>query len=245
MRILITNDDGVGASELPKLISACRKYGEVTAVVPKFEQSGKSHGIEIHKAFEAKKVDLVPDVTVWAVDSTPADCVRFAVLGLKLEFDLVISGINRGLNIGTDVMYSGTVGAAFEANSLGIKALSVSTPPEYYERAILHLDDIFAYIEKNKLLEENDIYNINIPCDPGEILITHQGGPYYSDDFIPVGNDMYMPHGKSIWCDSRDDSLDTDAALHGYISVTPLTICRTDMDVYSKLKKLETKKRNG
>ncbi len=245
MRILITNDDGINASELPCLINACRKYGDVTAVVPKFEQSGKSHGIEIHKAFEAKQVDLIPDVTVWAVDSTPADCVRFAVLGLGLEFDLVISGINRGLNIGTDVMYSGTVAAVFESNSLGIKAISLSTAPKYYGRAVLHLDDIFSYIKENGLLEENDAYNINIPYSPKEILITHQGGAYYSDDFHPIGNDMYMPHGKSVWCDNGDDTLDTDATLHGYLTVTPLTICRTNITVYEKLKTLEAKKRNG
>ncbi len=238
MRILITNDDSVSASELPRLIGYFRRYGEVTAVVPKYEQSGKSHGIEIHKAFEAKKVELVDGVTVWAVDSTPADCIRFAVLGLGLEFDLVISGINRGLNIGTDVMYSGTVAAAFEANALGIKAISLSTPPDYYDKAIDHLDTVFDYIEKNKLLTYADAYNINIPKHPKEILLTHQGGPYYSDEFHPIGGDMYMPHGMSVWEDSGDDTLDTDATLHGHISVTPLTTCRTDMDVYNKLKEL-------
>ena len=65
MKILITNDDGVGAAQLPALIAWCQKLGEVTVAVPKFEQSGKSHSIEIHKPFEAKKVDLVPGVTVW------------------------------------------------------------------------------------------------------------------------------------------------------------------------------------
>lgn len=235
MRILVTNDDGINASELPRLISYFKRFGEVTAVVPKFEQSGKSQGIEIHKPFEAKKTDLVPDVTVWAVDSTPADCVRFAVLGLKLKFDLVVSGINRGLNIGTDVMYSGTVGAAFEANLLGIKSVAISTSPEYYDRAMLHLDSVREFFVKNALFDKNNAYNVNIPEDPKEILITRQGGPYYSDDFVPIGNDMYMPHGKSIWCDRNDNSLDTDATLHGYISVTPLTICTTEMNVYNIL----------
>ena len=131
MRILITNDDGIHAAQLLPLIRWCRKIGDVTTVVPKVEQSGKSHGIEIHKPFEARQVEPEPGVTVWAVDSTPADCVRFAVLGLKLEFDLVISGINRGLNIGADMMYSGTVGAACEAVNLGLKAIALSTPPQY------------------------------------------------------------------------------------------------------------------
>ena len=115
MRILVTNDDSVSASGLLPLVKYCQKLGDVTVVVPKFEQSGKSHGIELHEAYEAKQVELEPGLTGWTVDSTPADCVRFAILGLRKEFDLVISGVNRGYNIGTDQIYSGTVGAALEA----------------------------------------------------------------------------------------------------------------------------------
>lgn len=238
MRILIVNDDGMNASQLVPLIKWCQKLGEVAAVVPKAEQSGKSHGIELHKAFEAKQVELEKGITVWAVDSTPADCVRFAILGLKMEVDLVISGINRGLNIGTDIMYSGTVGAAFESVALGIPAMALSTPPEYYERAIEHLDQVFAFVKDGKLLEVNSLYNINIPSDPKGIRVTHQGGPYYSDDFVCIGDDMYTPRGKDVWKDRKDDTLDTDATLHGYISVTPLTIDRTNMEIYKKIETL-------
>ena len=101
MRILITNDDAMYAPQLVPLIRWWQKHGQVTVVVPKFEQSGKSHGIEIHKSFEAKQVTLAEGITAWAVDSTPADCVRFALLGLNQQYDLVVSGINKGLNIGT------------------------------------------------------------------------------------------------------------------------------------------------
>ena len=238
MRILITNDDGMNASQLIPLIKWCRKLGEVTTFVPKYEQSGKSHSIEIHKAFEAKQVELEPGVTVWAVDSSPADCVRFAVLGLKLNFDLVISGINRGLNIGADIMYSGTVGAVCEARSLGIPAIALSTPPKYYDQAVNHLDEIYHFFQANDLMGHCDTYNVNIPAQPKGIRITHQGGPYYSDDFEAIANDLYLPRGKPIWEDRQDDCLDTDATLHGYISVMPLTIDRTDWGVYSKLSKL-------
>lgn len=235
MKILITNDDGIGASQLLPLIRWCQTLGDVTTVVPKFEQSGKSHGIEIHKPFEAKQMELAPGISVWAVDSTPADCVRFAVLGLKMAFDLVISGVNRGLNIGADMMYSGTVGAACEAVNLGMKAIALSTQPGYYDHATEHLDRIFDFIREHDLLEYNDIYNINIPKNPGEIRITHQGGAYYSDDFPGIGDDLYRPTGKPVWVDSQDDSLDTDATLHGFISITPLTVDRTSWDVYKKL----------
>ena len=235
MRILITNDDGAGASQLPHLIRWWQKIGDVTTVVPKFEQSGKSHGIEIHKPFEAKQVELEPGLTIWTVDSTPADCVRFAILGLHLEFDLVISGVNRGLNIGSDIMYSGTVSAACEAVNLGVKAIALSTPPKNYDRATEELDKIYSFVMTNKLLEHNNIYNINIPANSKGIRITRQGGPYYSDDFAAEAGDMYHPCGKPIWVDSNDDSLDTDATLHGYISVTPLTVDKTNHAVYQAL----------
>ena len=104
MRILIVNDDGMQAAQLPNLIRWARKLGDVTTFVPKFEQSGKSHSFTLNRDIEAKQVQLAEDITIWSVDSTPADCVRFAVLAKKLEFDLVISGVNRGFNMGADIM---------------------------------------------------------------------------------------------------------------------------------------------
>lgn len=238
VRILITNDDSVSAAQLLPLIRYCRKFGEVTAVVPRVEQSGKSHGIEIHKPFHAQQVELAEDVSVWVVDSTPADCVRFAMLGLGLSFNLVISGVNRGLNIGTDILYSGTVSAACEAVCLGTRALALSTPPENYDNALAHLDQVFAYLHEKQLYRLNNIFNVNIPADPKGIRITRQGGPYYSDDFLPMGDGLYRPQGKPVWIDREDDTLDTDATLHGYISITPLTVDRTNYQVYRQLSQL-------
>ena len=237
MRILITNDDGMEAAQLMPLMDWCRKLGDVTVFVPKVEQSGKSHSFEIRKAFEAKQVELAPGYPIWYVDSTPADCVRLAVLGMHLEFDLVISGINRGLNVGTDIMYSGTVGAASEAVNLGIPAVALSTTPANYPNATAHLDEILEYFRENNLMGIHNLYNVNIPANPKGIRITHQGGPYFSDDFPPIGNDLYQPTGKPVWMDSGDLTLDTDAALTGYISIMPLTTNRTDWSIYNKLKK--------
>ena len=237
MRILIVNDDGVGAAQLPNLIRWCRQFGEVTTFVPKFEQSGKSHSFEIHRDFEVQQVQLTEDITVWTVDSTPADCVRFAVLGMKMEFDLCISGVNRGYNLGMDIMYSGTAAAASEAVNLGIPAIALSTPPKNYDHATEELDRVFDFFREQKLLDLHKLYNVNIPASPKGIRITHQGGPYYSDDFPHVGNDLYRPIGKPVWQYSGDDTLDTDATLQGgYITITPLTIDRTDWTVYRALK---------
>ena len=235
MKILITNDDGIQAPGLIPLAQWAQKYGEVTVIAPKFEQSGKSHGIEIHKAFSLEAVDLGPGITAFALDSTPADCVRYAILGRKERFDLVISGINRGLNVGADIMYSGTVGAVCEAVNLGVKALALSTSPAYYHQAVRHLDEIYAFVRDNKLLEFNDFYNINIPADPGAIRITHQGGPYYSDEFT-LENGMVTPHGIDVFAACADDSVDTDCVLRcGNISIMPLTNQQTDLAVYRAL----------
>ena len=235
MRILITNDDGVGAAQLPNLIRWARSYGEVTTFVPKFEQSGKSHSFEMKRDIEVKQVQLAEDITVWTVDATPADCVRFAVLGKKWEFDLCISGVNRGFNMGRDIMYSGTVAAAYEAVNLGIPAIALSTCPENYDRVTEELDRVWDFFRKRELLKLNNIYNVNIPPQPRGFRFTSQGGPYFSDDFPCVGGDMYRPTGKPVWVDSGDDTLDTDATLHGYITITPLTLDRTNQAVLQRL----------
>lgn len=238
MRILITNDDSVSAPELVPLIRFCQGLGEVTTVVPKYEQSGKSHSIELHKAFEVKHMELEPGLWVYTVDSSPADCVRYAVLGMNLEFDLVISGINRGYNLGMDIMYSGTAAAVFEAAALGLKAIALSTSYKSYEQAKDHLDTVFAFVEKNKLLSMHDIYNINIPPQPKGIRITKQGGPYYSDIFEAQGDDLYLPVGKCVHEFQNDLTIDADAAIAGYISITPLTVNRTDIQTYARIKQL-------
>ena len=238
MRILITNDDSVSAAQLLPLIRFCQRLGKVTTVVPKYEQSGKSQGIELHKPFEIMQVELEPGITVYTVDSTPADCVRYAILGLKQEFDLVISGINRGFNMGADIMYSGTAGAVFEAVSLGTKAIALSTSPENYDAVAASLEMVFDFVEKHRLMALHDLYNINIPPQPKGFRITRQGGHYYSDDFVHQGNNMYMPVGKCVYQNRNDLTIDSDAVAAGYISVMPLTIDRADMGIYHQLQPL-------
>ena len=103
MRILITNDDGIQSPVLPLLAKWAQKHGEVTLVAPKYEQSGKSHSIDFRNEIEVKKGDLVVGVEAYSVDSTPADCVRFAVNFLERKYDLCISGVNRGYNLGADM----------------------------------------------------------------------------------------------------------------------------------------------
>ena len=154
MKILITNDDGIENIGIRLLAEWAKKLGEVTVVAPKVEQSAKSHGINIHHPFEVVQRELEPGLTVWTIDSTPADCVRYAVMGMGMKFDMVISGINRGYNVGKDIHYSGTCAAVSEAVCMGITGISLSTSVDYYPYALHHLDLVWDYIEKNKLLEK-------------------------------------------------------------------------------------------
>lgn len=234
MKILITNDDSICAEHLLPLVKYCKKLGEVTVAVPKYEQSAKSHGIELHNPFSVELQTLDEDVPTYVIGSTPADCVRFAVLGLDEKFDLIISGINRGFNIGTDTLYSGTVSAAREAGILGIPALALSTNPE--NNAVDDLDQVFDYIEERDLLKIHSLYNINIPPKPKGIKITRQGGSYFSDNFVEAGEKLYMASGKCVYTPTDDLTLDTNAVMAGYISIMPLTINMTDKEIFERIK---------
>ena len=238
MRILVTNDDGISSAALVPLARWAKKFGEVTVVAPKIEQSGKSHGIDIINPFEVKKVQLSDDIEAYSVDSTPADCVRFAILGLKEKYDFVISGINKGYNIGRDIVYSGTVGAIFEAQNYGIKAMAISTDYTSFESAIENLDLVGEYFKNNELYKYNSLYNVNIPLKVKGIRITRQGGAYYSDEFIPMENDIWRQVGVFVYKYDGNPELDTDSIMDGYISITPLTLERTHVELYEKLKKL-------
>lgn len=238
MRILITNDDSVTATQLLPLIRWCQKWGQVTVVVPKIEQSGKSHGIEIRDPFMVHEM-MLEDVPVYAVESTPADCVRYAVIARGMEFDLVISGINRGYNVGADMMYSGTVAAVCEAANLDLPAIALSTTPGYYERAVEHLDMVKTYFDARNLMGVHSLYNVNIPPQPKGVKITRQGGPYYSDDFELREDGMCVPNGVCVYKATGDLSVDTDAVVEGYVSITPLTINMTDLVLFRKLSEFE------
>ncbi len=239
MKILLTNDDGIGARGIRVLCDFAETLGEVTVVAPKTEQSAKSHGINIHSEIEIKEVDFPGAARAFAVDSTPADCVRFALLGLGEKFDLVLSGINCGLNIGTDIVYSGTVGAIFEAAAEGVPAVAVSTQPDYLDGVESHLDRVCDFFRKHNLLSYSSLYNVNIPKDAKDILFTSQGGRYYNDTFEKTGDFSYRQRGMCVHNDQKNFTLDTDATLNGYISVTPITLDRTDYKVLSEISKLK------
>lgn len=236
MKILITNDDGIHSEGLLIVTKWAKKLGDVTVSAPKFEQSGKSHSIDIHNPFEVKQVEFLDGVRAFSVDSFPADCVRFATLGLHENYDLVISGINKGLNLGEDIMYSATNGAIFEACTRGLKALALSTHVGDFCEAENWLDKIYDYVQTNNLFAYGNIYNVNIPKNAKSILLTKQGGAYFTDDFIDLGDGTWRQEGHCIHQNNHDLTIDSDAVVDGYVSVTPLTIERTNYIAYNALK---------
>ena len=236
MRILITNDDGIAAPALPHLVKWAQRLGEVTVVAPKIEQSGKSQAIDFFREVEIKRTPRLGNVEAWAMDSTPADCVRFGITGLKREYDLVISGINKGFNLGHDIAYSGTVGATFEAARLGVPAIAFSMNYEANaENVIPYLDGILGFMNENGLWDCGSLYNVNIPNDVEGICITRQGGAFYSDAFEKREGDYYIQVGDPIRNPELDLTVDTDAIWANHISVTPLTHDRTDKEVLERL----------
>ena len=238
MNILITNDDGVRAPALPHLIRWARQLGDVTAIAPKVEQSGKSHAIDFMKEIEIKQVELAPGVTAYSVDSTPADCVRYGVTSLGKKFDLVISGINRGYNLGADIVYSGTIGAVFEACRLGIPGIALSANPGDESDAVAQLDAVLAFMNEHKLLEQHSLYNVNVPPTVNGIRVTRQGGIFFTDVFVHHGNDIYLQEGELVPGEGKDPEVDIDAIFNGYVSVTPLMTTLTNLPLFEKLKNL-------
>lgn len=236
MKILVTNDDGIHSEGLLRLAAWAQSKGEVTVVAPAVEQSAKSHSINIHTPFAVHKLDILPGSDCYSVASTPADCVRYGCLGLGKRFDLVLSGVNNGYNIGQDIIYSGTVAAIFEAATNGVKAIAFSADFHNCSPAIEALDQIYAFFTERRLLEKGDIYNVNVPVNPKGICLTHQGGPYYRDTFLDLGDNLVQQKGHCVFVNHNDLSVDTDAVMSGYISVSPMTVDRTDYRVLDHIK---------
>lgn len=238
-RILITNDDGIESTGLRVLCDFASTLGSVTVCAPKREQSAKSHSIDIHNRFEIVKREYEGAEEAYSVDSTPADCVRFAFDALP-PFDLVLSGVNNGVNVGWDIAYSGTCGAVFEAFFFSVPAVAFSVFPASFTAFSGHIHDIWTFFENNRLLEKNLLWNVNIPDGAQKIRITRQGGPYYQDWFRTDDGRMYYEVGHSVYKPSPSSSgYDIDAVLRDRtISITPLDGGVTEKRVYEDMKDL-------
>lgn len=235
MRILITNDDGIKAEGLKILVEKAQKYGEVFVVAPLHEQSAKSHSICVRKGIKIEESNYFPGLKTYIVDSTPADCVRYAAYGLKEEFDVVFSGVNHGFNLGDDIMYSGTVAGASEGALVGKKAIAFSSHWQGYEGALEYFDEVMEYINTFKLLDKADILNVNFPRIVEGIALTQQGYTHYDSHFVHENGEYFQKGTPHFELEKENIDSDVSAAYNNKISITPLTINRTDLLAYKAI----------
>ncbi|NMB01664.1 MAG: 5'/3'-nucleotidase SurE [Firmicutes bacterium] len=245
-KILLVNDDGIRAPGLSALLESVQDRGKIEVIAPHLERSGMSHAISVHQPLRLTRVERG-----YMLDGTPADCVKMALEALNLKPDFILSGINNGSNLGTDVLYSGTVAAAFEGLLGGIPSLAISLCGSVHfmptasiiVRRLLFEDP--GFLLRPDLIPTTGILNINIPALPLEeikgVRITRLGVRKYSglmekrED--PRGGHYYWMGGKPIPLESEDLDIDLVAVEQGYISVTPLQFDLTFYQEISRLKR--------
>jgi 5'-nucleotidase len=233
MRILLTNDDGIDAPGLAVLAEALRPHAELMIVAPATEQSAVGHAITIHDPLKVRERYHGSELFGYAVHGTPADCVKLALCSLMPQHpDLIMSGINNGANLSTDIIYSGTVSAATEGTLLGIPSLAVSINSfdrraqfATAARAALQLLGVVPHLQ----LPTGTLLNVNVPDLPWAQLkgwkLTVQGRTKYVENYErrvdPRGNAYFWIAGTIVETDENPDA-DYRAVKNGFISLTPL-----------------------
>ncbi len=235
MRVLVSNDDGILARGLGMLAEVCTTLGQVTVVAPDREQSGTSHSLTLHRPLRAtRRAD-----GAFQVDGTPTDCVLLA-LGMLMpeQPDFVLSGINHGPNMGEDVLYSGTVAAAFEGLVAGIPSIAVSyagTDLDLLDGHRPGLRRLLERILRVKDFPKETLLNINLPGIPGDqvkgVKVTNLGSRVFHEEIAqmkdPWGKPIYwIGGGRVTWSGGAES--DFRSTSDGYISVTPLHMDMTD-----------------
>ena len=240
MKILLTNDDGIYASGLRMLRSELIGLGEISVVAPATEQSAVGHAITLYNPLRVETVQFDGEFFGYAVNGTPADCVKIAVSELLDEPpDLVVSGINRGANVGINVLYSGTVSAATEAAIIGIPGVAVSVA-EYknprYDVAARFARRLARVILKEGL-PRGTALNVNVPNLPEEkilgVMFTRQSQCRFVERFErredPRKQTYYWQSVDNVLPElESEDNVDIKALAEGYISITPLHHDMTD-----------------
>ncbi len=239
-RILVSNDDGIDAPGIQALAKALEVLGEVTVVAPEREQSAASHSLTLHKPLRVYS----RGGRRMAVSGTPTDCVAMAVHHLMdSPPDIVVSGINRGANLGDDVTYSGTVSAAMEGTLLGVPSIAISqlmwqdTGYDTAARFAVKLArTVLSQIERGNGLPADTLLNVNVPDLPPDqvkgMRWTCQGKRRFTKEQVienvdPRGRKYYWVGGTEVEWDGNPNS-DHQAVCDGYISVTPVHLDLTN-----------------
>lgn len=242
MKILISNDDGVHALGIAVLANEIAKVAEVTVIAPDRNRSGASNSLSLQVPVRVHQLSN----GYYSVTGTPTDCVHLAVTGmLNTKFDMVISGINAGANLGDDVIYSGTVAAASEGRVLGLPSIAISLvgkdPQKNYETAAIVARQIIEHITQMPLSPAT-ILNVNVPDVPFEELqgfeLTRLGKRHPAQQAIkatdPRGYPVYWI-GSSGEEEDAGPGTDFGAIKHNFVSVTPIKV---DMTSYSAFQEI-------
>jgi 5'-nucleotidase len=249
MRLLLTNDDGINAPGLLAMANELEKYYEIVIVAPDNQRSASGHSITIARPIVAKEVKLEGiKGKAYSLDGTPADCTRIGVDKLSgSKIDMVVSGINKGLNLGTDVLYSGTVSAAVEAAIYNIPSIAVSVDidgkdePDYRIAATYGVSVLKKAIE-NKM-EKDVVLNVNVPLIPPNdikgIKVCKIGARLYDNTYsetITQENHMIIEI-KAHVVDKDNTEADTYYLKEGYVTVTPLHYDLTNFKLLTEVNK--------
>ena len=241
-RILVSNDDGIHSAGLAALAESLAAVGDVIVVAPDREQSACSHALTLHRPLRID--DAGPNR--FAVDGTPTDCVNLAVNAILSEKPtLLVSGINRGANLGDDVTYSGTVSAAMEGTLLGVPSIAMSLigrGPYDFGPAAAFAARLAAWVLATGLPPDT-LLNVNVPPDkdgvpPNAVELTRMGRRRYGDAIVekvdPRGRKYYWIAGDEVPF-VAEEGTDFHAVQHGRISVTPIHL---DLTNYPTLEQL-------
>lgn len=247
MRVLLTNDDGIGSPGLRALAEAFSAHHETAVVAPEHERSATGHAVTLHKPLRARRIFTYPEgVRAWSTNGTPADCVILGVLELlDGRPDAVVSGINVGANMGRDLTYSGTVSGAMEGAILGMPSLAISVASFVDVR----FDVAARFAERlarqfvEKSLPPDALLNVNVPNLPeGElsgVMVTRQSSRRYLSRMErrtdPRGETYYWLAGEPGPLGSDAVGTDGWAVAAGFISVTPIHLSMTDDRLFSEL----------
>ncbi|MEN2983473.1 MAG: 5'/3'-nucleotidase SurE [Dictyoglomaceae bacterium] len=245
MIIFITNDDGINSPSLEVIINKFKSFGEIYGVLPERERSGGSHALTFHKPLRVYPYISKEGVKIWSSNGTPADCVLLGLYSLlPYPPSIVISGINKGYNLGNNVIYSGTVSGAREAAINGIPAISISVSPEGREKdfeiACEFLLKIIPLVIK--FIPYGVFLNINIPplesLENVEVEFTYQGKFHYKNR-VEKRLDPWLREYYWIYGELRENNgkgSDIEAIKNGKISITPLRWDMTDYSILNNLK---------
>lgn len=245
VRILVTNDDGIASPGLHALASALRALGDVWVVAPDRERTAVGHAVTLHKPLRITNIER----RLFMVNGTPADCVNLALAKVLPGLPaLIVSGINRGVNLGDDVMYSGTVSAALEGTILGIASMAVSQEGQdtfRFEVGARYAARIADQVLRHGLPAET-ILNINIPDVPGRsikgVKVTCLSRRRFDNPIVekvdPRGRKYYWIAGTRLSWSRRKDA-DHEALEQHLVSVTPIHLDTTHHEALEHFKMWE------